>query len=633
MIILKTKDIINTSDNIIIKSSSDLDISIDAGNFTLQHYTPNGYEDVTITSATVNGNICTIIPTVLTTGIYTLTAFQIRSDVLDNLIKFQSFRFLVIDVIKPPNTNNVYNQLTEIDNLLSTEYLLEKQNEFTLNFNPSSYNNDKKSYVNSDELITIKNNETILNLLINQYFSEYKVFYDDINHRDLLKTPKGLIYDNDYVNNLHKVFLNNIPKWLALKGNKSFIEIMIALYSKYLGYNLISVVEDPTHNFEYRISSSISKDIWNKSIKPYVHPMGWKVIYNEITSNVNGFYFQQIDKKRLMREQWNLDCTSFLDAQMFSKTYIPHYIKLRNLYHSSGNIEDHNVLTHEHLNHRNCTLQNVHDEYKLGMNLNGFNNGSMKYVTSLGSFSSSALNKELKDLGNIKYHIDRFNKNIIIDYGFPGVANEYIFEQYLGNTLLTSTESLLTKVTIPNDNHTITVMGLKKGKWFQKINKIDDSAFIQYKTLNASFKFNNIKNKFLNVRNDSKAYRFNGLSVDSFTSEYNNTSLAYVNDFTTYPTSAISTYDVSGNLQTIPSTASIDGITYYNSTFKFTKPGIITKYEWKLYINSILVENKTTYHNNTNFVIKGSNYTSSNVTLKIYYKNGSYSLVNKFICA
>lgn len=321
-----------TSDVITITSDVALDKTIDVineDNFYLTYYDKGIYTSVPILSGAVTVNDFSITintETLLNNKMYDLSVFSIPGSASTNFIEKQQFKFLSIDNVnnKVLNPNNVYTQLQSLNDILSLENLIKNGENYRLKFTPTTFNTASKKVESLDETINIYNNELIIDKLVGQYFLEYKDFYTIINNRAYEATPIASYYDDDYINNLHLMFMNNIAKWYSLKGNKTFIEIMLGLYAKILGYNIISVVEYTASNFVYSISSSIPKLFWETKIKPFVHPLSWNCIYNQIDS-IGGNYYQLLDtsktKKSVMVKSWDLATqkTKLLDIRNLDK--------------------------------------------------------------------------------------------------------------------------------------------------------------------------------------------------------------------------------------------------------------------------------------------------------------------------
>ena len=622
---------------IVITSDTLISPTVSAENFDLKMYSNNTYTDVIIQTqdVTVSGYNINISTNRIPNTLYVLNATNIPASGGIDIVTKQIFKFLSADDESTEGTaslNNVYTQLKNIGNVLSVDYLLNNQEDYTLKFNPTVYDFNQQKYIKSSQKIVIKNNEIVLESLINQYFTEYKTFYEIINSNVNSNDP-------DFVNQIHLTFMNNIVKWNSLKGNLSYIELMIGLYAKYTGQNIISIVEDPTANFTYRVSSSIPKSIWNSQIKPYVHPLSWNVVYNEITSNTSVLYVQTDDIRKKMRETWNYACTSYLDAQKYSEQYSAHYKKIKNIYHSSGNIESYNVSAHEHISDSKCSLQNIKDEHTFNMNLGGFITGQ----TYLADHIVLGMYKELKDKSKISFSFDRFNNTVTLDFGLTGVANQYVYEFYNSNTLYKTIQSPLSVLTVSCNFNDVILLKLVKDNWEQYVCKIDQSAFIQFKAGLLSNIINTPRIKYTNITsgNNKKDYQhflYNDMCAINFTSETGCNVGSYTNDFS-YPfaTSASSgvfatEFDFIANFSLSKVATTISGVNYNNTTVTYSKVGIATKYEWSLYISGNLVETLTTYFNTVNFMIPVSDYTNGKIGLKIYYKNGSYSLFNQAVC-
>lgn len=769
-------------------------------------------------------------------------------------------RFLYIDDTIITSPNNVYKQLISLDNTINTEYILNNSNKYTLKFNVDEYDTSTKQHSPSTDKVIVYNNDIILNKLIEQYFIEYKTFFNIINS---VNTNENIIIDQQYINNLHSIFMKNIVKFYSLKGNITYIKLMFSLYAKYTNNNIISIVEDPINNFSYRISSSLSKRLWESQIKPYVHPLSWNIKYSEIPTTMPNMY-QLIDVRSNIRTSWKLNCISHFDAEEYADSYVSHYKKLKYLYHSSGNIEkynyykiahliylDHNtvytdkitskkylleynndflklketdlpdtlprkiirdeynkrvydiiienekikfietskdndysnnhfikdyttdiiyeikifkgivkifdnviydttvevpaitsfyieptkwnlisvdnifkdtitglvyialvknnnisivpsnstkfkkvqstdynyniindtileqsyILTiangiliktvtdyddtlktdyyvknyiddsvfilnitndeftlneteiYQHI-HSECTFNNINDHKKFDKNLNSTN-------LTLNYFEP-VLYKELKDLKNIKFTVDRFNKSVIVDFKLTGVANEYIYEVYNNNYLTNILVSYSSKAILPYNDNDVIILKLKKNDWEQYVYKIEVTnqsfaAFNKAKTLKIA---DNDTRDMFSVRNDNRyPYQYNDIAFNNFLSETNNHSLSYTNDiefmFTDSASASefISEFD-SSTLYTINSSILVgdDLVAYKNLDISYAKSGFYT-YKWSLYEDGNLVEYKETHINKCNFHIINYNNTNT-IGLELSYKNGSYSLTS-----
>jgi hypothetical protein len=638
--ILTLNEVKHYNDDIIIYSDVALDPSgISYGNFDLQLIDSDA-DGITFTPITIGESEVSVIGNNIhiTTPIqprknYVLTLYSIYDATGSEMVGTQTFKFLVSGYESLPSINNVYKKLNDLNNLLSIEYVVKNEDDYKIDFAPSNYNFDTKSYESAEESIRIDNDATIIERLVYQYFNEYKTFYDIINTR-ATTTPTDLMYDQDYIKELHLLFMDNIAKWYSLKGNTSTIELLFALYTRYFGEVTISIIEDPVQTFMYRVSSSLPRKIWESQVKPFVHPLSWVAVYNEITSDTRAVNWEIINMKQLMRQRWILDSISHLDANYYSKRYYAHYKKLALLAHTAGGISPDNSDTHKFGKHKDCTFTSKYDSVKFNYNFGGVT------IPEYPNTDQNNIDTELRDLSNIRFNIDRFNKTVTLDFGMPGVADLYLYEVYNNNILVHIQESLLSSTTCPIETDDVVVLKLKKNKWTKSVYRMDQSAFIPYKDLHFSAVDNSVFGKYINVRNNNKeAYQYNGLTLQSFNSQKTNTSWAATNDldYNFASPSLITTFvtEFDTNITygiTYTSTTDSLGTPYKIATFTYPKTGIATKYVWDLYINNTLVNSNTTTLNTTNFSIRTSDYNNAKVKLTIFYKNGSYSLNKAAIC-
>lgn len=627
-------------DNIIFASASGLTITFDTdvssatnlNNITFQRLDNLTYTILPLNSCTVSGNTITVtFDQLIPDKLYTIELFYVYSGVDDGLIEYQLMRFLAINDISFANPNNIYTKLQNLDGILSVENLVKNDNPYTLVFNPTIYNSQTGTYETLPNEITIKNNEEILNLLINQYFTEYETFYTNINNRDEIKTQFAQTYTDDYIKQLNLVFLKNIVKFYALKGTKYLIELMLGLNAKYLGYFLVSVVEDLNQNFVYRVTSSIPETLWNTDIKPFVHPLSWDCVYSEI-SNTGGLQIELINIRRLMREtwlaNWDILSTSYLEAEMYSRGTNKHFKKLKNFYHLSGNVLAETVSAHDNEGHINCVFQNVHDEAKINLNFNGNYHGTLDY-------QQNELLHTLKDIKNVGFVIDRFNKTIDLDYGYPGIAHQYIWKVYDVNTnqpdIYESVHSFRT-IEVPDYNRFIELT-IKNNLWSHTVHRYDFSAFDIFKQLRLSAAINVDRPKFLDVRCfDNKAGNINGISANSFTDEKNFQNLSITNDFNyTFMSPSLSADFVNefDNVNLYEMSLDPNGGNHYNITLKYTNPGLAYKYLWYFKYNGQDVFKFETYLSEVKFAINQFDFESFSFQLKLVFKDESeYALTS-----
>lgn len=530
-----SKKTYTTTESIILNSDVDV-YPVSASNFEFYRvdgaeYTPIGF------SVSSSGSVITFIPDIIEHNkIYVLISNMIYSIALDDLLAVDIKRFFVFDNVFERNYNDVYHQLRNIDNIISIDKVVTESDHYDFNLTPSSYNIVTKKYEYDDTTLLINNNDLVLENYINQYFSEFNTLFNNIKNKNYLNASNPDItiedYDDEYLNNINLTIMKNIIRYGALKGNIYLISFVLGLYTKFLGYNFISVVEDLSNNFVYRISTSLPKSFWNKYIKPVVHPIGWNSIYNEITSFTGDAYidFDLINYQQKLRHlNWNLNSVSYLEAEYFSKVdpKVPHYFKLKQIFHNQGALESQNVSAHIFTGHSNCKFTGPLDQYKFNLTVGMSKHNTDFYIAPV---SANPLYKVTHDLSNYKSSYDSIDDVSRFTYKQTGIAHSYLWEKYKGTTLLDSQHTFLNFYDTNLKKDEYVILKLKNNDWITSTLKYDNTRYIQYKTLFESWVLKNKSFKFTSIRNYNNVY-FDFLSFDSFNSEKTAARLSITNDF------------------------------------------------------------------------------------------------------
>lgn len=566
--------------------------------------------------------------------LYMVQLFYVMAEDEVTKIESQFVRFLTVEPFVYPNSNNTYTKLLDLEKILSVDNLLDnKFKEHTLNFYPTSADPNIGKDAATPALINIDNNELMLNLLLNQYFIEYKTFYDTVNSRNVsgVGTEDRKLYSDDYIKQLHMLFMKNIVKYQAFKGNKFLIDLYIGLYSKYLGYNSISVIEDAAQNFIYRISSSIPETVWNEKIKPNVHPMGWNCVYSEIPST-SFPSSNKLDYQAWMRT-WDYDGISYLDADHYRKQRNKHYKQLFDISHVDGMIGASTVSAHEVSGHDNCTYKNPYDENKFNLNFNGMLPIEVDMENNVGN---SLYDKSLKlnDIKNIYFKVDRINKKMYIQYKFAGIAHQYVWETFASESNIKTTNN--TGLSINNidftDEKQKVILKLQTENSLKAVHQFDMLAFTPYKTLRYSVALNQRKNKFINVRASQNRGRSDDLiSIQSFSDSAVYNTYAQVNnvDYNFSNGTFLAAIDTPTSLTATSTTFGAKEIVYVSYNFI----GIANKYEWIVKVNNIEIHTYETFTNTATIALTTSDITNASITLRISHNTGTYTLSNIFSCS
>lgn len=547
-------------------------------------------------------------------------------------------KFIAYDDTSYTSPNNVQTKFKYLNDIISLDKLFNRNRDFEIKFQPSLYNNETEKYEYINNEIINYPNEDIIYALIHQYFTEYETFYKIINDRDNLKSQFANTFTQEYINNLHLLFMKNIVKFSSLKGSKYLIELMLMLYSRYLGEFTISVVENTSQNFVYHVSSSITTAFWNTYIKPYVHPMGWSCIYSEIP-NISTALTNKPDIRNLFRNNYIGNSISYLDAEYYNKTYNIHFGNLQNIFHSNGYVLAETASAHNYGHHTiDCSFRNFEDQSVIGLNLNGYKYTDFDYV-SVSGVAKYDKTLKTKDIKNIYFEIDRLNKTVLVKYKFTGLAYSYDWDVFTEQTL--RKQSYQTGVSMKtfqlNSLNDYITLKLRHNEWEEPVIRVDNYCIAPRKTMVLDFAINEAKTKFLTVRNQSKrGANENGISVESFESEFLFTTVSYTNNnsYNFGASGFLAAIDAPSALYSAKASAttSINGVPYRRLYIKYNVLGIAAQYNWTVKINGI---NTFEYHTSNNILdikILDSDFNNVTVYLNIDHFSGSYNFTN-FITA
>lgn len=522
--------------------------------------------------------------------------------------------------------------------LTSGKYLNYQINPKSYNFETKKYASNLDAN-NELIILDVKNDEIIRDLIIDQFLYEYRHYFADINnYKDLpaatitvspattaaeqsafntaivdlnnavlagdmdayyqieqfllsLYNNAMSVFTSSYVtedaripvnisdedlNKLNLLIMNNITKFNALKGTLSLIEIVLGIYIKMLGYQMISVIPDGEKNFVYRISCSLPLLLWRRTVRPIVHPCGWSDIYNYVDSIVDGVQIEvsrdRLDIFRMIRESWRLHTVSYLDAEYFAKLdNKTHYKLLKTFSHVNGNIEAQNVLAHNGVSgagHEDCTFLNSLDQTEFNFNFAG-NIAPLNYGVSgldkelyspfvqnrfmvaysanpvpLANSIIAAYEAENKRIFTIDQSLG--NNTFSMAFGKPGIALEYLWKVYKGNRLLDifrtpfetldiDFNSMPSSAGYVDDDHTYqVVLQLKHEGWSKEIFNFNASNMPFVRDIPSSWEIRNFRRKQIGTRNnfllDSNQLN---IKLESIETEYANVAICW-NNITNY---------------------------------------------------------------------------------------------------
>ena len=187
-------------------------------------------------------------------------------------------------------------------------------------------NIDSKGYLQ----LNVTNSDNIRTYYINQYAKDLKNMINDLiyNNPNILEVAKK--YNNQdpegYIKSYENFLLKLVSKLSSLKGTFFIIDLILRIYAKFLGQELISFMEDSNNKFVYRITSTLDINIWKGSIRPFVHPMGWLDNYNLVDSQLTDLVFQPTNPERKILTNFKLKTISYLDAERYFINRSPNLI-------------------------------------------------------------------------------------------------------------------------------------------------------------------------------------------------------------------------------------------------------------------------------------------------------------------
>lgn len=212
-------------------------------------------------------------------------------------------------------TNNKMTSIGDIDTILNTSTLNYK-------FIPTTFNEDntivKQTDTNNKELyLNYNTHQTILDLYIIQYLEQYSDFFkliDEINSTNPFFSSKHI-----------KRIILEYSKLMnsSLKGNLDGIYKLLDIFCNATSYYLLSVEENPSQNFVYRVTSTIPEEYWN-IIKKICHPLSWKCEYIQLNITSNKANIFNTSKPICLYDKKNI--ITYLDYQ-----FNPVFTKERNI--------------------------------------------------------------------------------------------------------------------------------------------------------------------------------------------------------------------------------------------------------------------------------------------------------------
>ena len=201
-----------------------------------------------------------------------------NTSILQKTIKFITERESEIpqpEISTDGNVNDVFYKNLLIPELLDVETIVKDGEKFDYKFIPTIYNPITKKYEKEGYgKLTFDLHEFLKEKIRNQFLNTFSTFFENINSFNILS-------DSDF-KDLEKSLYTKSFDINTSSGLKSKIEFLIKLYANSLGKYFVDVEEDPIENFIYHISTDMSKDHWQRTLKNLIHLVGWQEKFYEI---------------------------------------------------------------------------------------------------------------------------------------------------------------------------------------------------------------------------------------------------------------------------------------------------------------------------------------------------------------
>lgn len=549
--------------------------------------------------------------------------------------------------------NNIYTKILQLGNLSEIDFIT--SNYYNYEYYPTQYNPQDKTYTpvldeNYDKiLVKMDNRNEIENLFYRQWLPEYERYFNDlkdlgnVNGNAPLKTPEE-------INAFKELFLKNSVLINTFKGNKIGMEYVYGTYSESLSYSLISIDPDPYENFVYWITSNMPQKNWESSIKPIVHPCGWgyHYVWINIDPNLPNIGLRDFQLYFLMmyhRYQTYLDLfNSFLDNMREGS------------YHNSVTLNS----TTSHLKHNlNDSAYNINlIEYeKETSDILDLNNFYLEDIQLKTGYFSRELMKELHNKNNYILNLERIDNRILcnLEYKFIGVGTKYVWKVFRRNSLVYEFVTSIPKLYfeykederyyriqlfLKQESFSIfageydlsfyehALLKLNNKSITRKIGVLDglnympigfgavQQSFMIYDDVILDEKFNV---DFFEKRKNYNLHPFNPVLTEKY--ELQNLG-NYTHDFLDATRISIidSEIDYSQDLSSliIPFILSMEA---GNTKIEYPNPGIATKYFWKIFKNTMLINEMETSVN----YIKLDKQPGFSYNIQLMLKNGDWN--------
>ena len=297
--------------------------------------------------------------------------------------------------------NDLYGKILESSKIVDVDEIFVNGDQFNFSLRPTDYDPTTKeyatrTYVPNDDPFAIHRyvidfdiSSILQENVIKQFLPEYAEYFSDINRFSPI-TAEELAQLKDIL--VKRSSFSN-----QFKGTKTAIEFVLSIFANAMGRYLISADPDPYHNFVYRISTDLSRDLWLKDVKPIVHPNGWGDRYILIVPDHPDYVQLRGEAEIAESIAHTPACFSYLTAGMAWDRLIHNDALAR--------------------------IDDYHTHYKFGFH-------PYAYFEPLNYLDSVRI--ELMRPGSFGVTIDRTSGDSVytLTYNNPGVALEYVWTVY-----------------------------------------------------------------------------------------------------------------------------------------------------------------------------------------------------------
>jgi hypothetical protein len=349
-------------------------------------------------------------------------------------------------------TNNIYYRMNQLGRLVDVDSILSPSQAFDYQYNPvywSAIDNNYRPVMNSAfEPVTLRfeNSKIIEKLFIKEYLWEFVDYFGDMTDPSKLHANASQMTSEE-LSMVKSIIFRNSALINTFKGTQDGIRFLHGMYSDSLGYTLISVDPDPYYNFTYSITATLPEAMWENSVKPIVHPLGWGIHYVYIDIDPNLPFIDPGDPLEKFLVMYH-EYPSYLDGFNGSLTnlYTPDFVNI---------VPVIDTQSHRKFNFKESKYRlELFDISKISEpDLDPVHN--FYYLTTMGppkGLNSRGITKEIQDPQNFSFKVGGFDSLDNVNYSFgsstEGIGTRYQWKLFRRNHLIYTFETSVPKFSL-----------------------------------------------------------------------------------------------------------------------------------------------------------------------------------------